>query len=96
MKISEITVNDLIEYAREDETNEEIINTFTTILSSIKAYIKNYTGLTDEQIDDKEDITMVIFVLSNEMYENRLFTVNENNVNKVISNILDMHSINLL
>lgn len=96
MKISEITVNDLIEYAREDATNEEIINTFTTILSSIKAYIKNYTGLTDEQIDDKEDITMVIFVLSNEMYENRLFTVNENNVNKVISNILDMHSINLL
>lgn len=96
MKVSEITVNHLIEYAREDITDVETVNLFTTILLSAKAFIKGYTGLSDAQLDEHEDITMAVYVLVTEMYENRVYTVDKNNVNKVISSILDMHSINLL
>ncbi|AJK89648.1 MULTISPECIES: head-tail connector protein [Lysinibacillus] len=96
MQVSKITPSELAKYAREDETDTEILSTFTLILSAVKAYIKGYTGLSDEQLDTKEDISIAVFVLANEMYENRVFTVKDNNVNKVVQSILDMHSINLL
>ncbi|MFM9535700.1 head-tail connector protein [Lysinibacillus sp. IITD104] len=96
MRVSEITPGELAKYAREDETDTEILSTFSLILSAVKSFIKGYTGLSDEQLDTKEDISIAVFVLSNEMYENRIFTVKDNNVNKVVQTILDMHSINLL
>ena len=96
MQVSEITPDELAKYAREDETDTEVLSTFTLILSAVKAYIKGYTGLSDEQLDTKEDVSIAVFVLANEMYENRIFTVKDNNVNKVVQSILDMHSINLL
>ncbi|UGB31703.1 head-tail connector protein [Metabacillus sp. B2-18] len=95
MKISEVTTNDLIEYARET-ADSEVTKTFGTILLAAKSYIRNYTGLTVEQMDAKEDLTIALMVLANEMYENRVFTVQDNKVNVVIKSILDMHSINLL
>lgn len=95
MKISEVTEQHLIDYARE-VNDPEVITAFTTILAASKAYIKSYTGLTVEQMDAKEDLTIALMVLANEMYENRVFTVQDNKVNVVIKSILDMHSINLL
>lgn len=96
MKLSEITVKDLISYAREDEEDQEVIKTFNTILLASKAFIKNYTGLTLEEIDQKEDLIIVLMALSNEMYENRMFTIENDKVNPVIKALLDMHSVNLL
>lgn len=96
MKLSEITVKDLISYAREDEEDQEVIKTFNTILLASKAFIKNYTGLTLEEMDQKEDLIIVLMALSNEMYENRMFTIENDKVNPVIKALLDMHSVNLL
>jgi hypothetical protein len=96
VKISDITVQDLIEYAHESNDDTEIVNTFTTILSSVKAYIKGYTGLTVEEMDTKEDLVIALMVLSNELYDNRAFTVQNDKANTVVKSILDMHSVNLL
>lgn len=96
MKISEVTVDTLMKYAREYSTDTEIIDIFKTILVAAKAYIISYTGLTTDTIDTKEDLTIVLLVLSNEMYENRCFTVQEDKVNKVVKSILDLYSTNLL
>lgn len=94
MKVSEVKVEDVKEYLRVSDDNEYI--TIETILMAVKAYVKSYTGLTQEIIDSKEDITIAIYVLCAEMYENRLYTVENNKVNVVVKSILDMHSINLL
>lgn len=96
MKISQVTRQDLMEYAREYNDEAEVTKTFDNILVACKSYIKSYTGLSDDQMDTKEDLTIALMVLSNEMYENRLYTVQNDKVNVVIKNILDMHSINLL
>ncbi len=96
MKINEVTVQDLIDYAREDSSDPEVVISFTTILVAVKAYIKSYTGLSEEQINTKEDLTIALKVLANEMHENRIFTVRDDKVNVVVKTILDMHSINLL
>ena len=94
MKISEVTIEDLKEYAHVYHLEDDKL--FKSILIACKSYIKGYTGLTVEQMDAKDDLTMALFVLSNELYDNRTFTVENDKVNVVIKSILDMHSINLL
>lgn len=94
MKISEVTIENLKEYASVEHNYDD--NIFTSILAAAKSYIKSYTGLNDEQIDNKEDLTIALMVLCNEMYDNRVFSVQDNKANTVIANILDMHAINLL
>lgn len=94
MKISEVTIKDLKEYAQVPHALDDGI--FTNILVAVKSYIKNYTGLTVEQMDLKEDLTIALMVLSNEMYDNRVYSVQDDKVNKVIKSILDMYSVNLL
>lgn len=96
MKISDVTVQDLIIYVREDNTDASTLSTFDMMLSAAKSYIKSYTGLTDEQMDEKEDLTIALFVLVTDMYDNRVYTVQNDKVNKVVSSILNMHSQNLL
>ena len=97
MKVSEVTATELMEYARVDDiTDTETVKTFELILLSIKSFVKGYTGLTDADMDTKDDLTILLLVLSNEMYENRIYSVQNDKVNKVIYSILNIHSRNLL
>lgn len=93
MKVSEITVEDVANYARIDDFNDiEIKN----ILESAKAYVRSYTGLTDEEIDTHDDFYIAVMALCQDMYDNRSMYVEKNNVNKVVDAILGMHCVNLL
>lgn len=93
--MSEITISDVAKYLRLED-NEYCENELTTILTTAKQFIKSYTGLTDEQIDDHEDFYIVVMILCQDMYDNRSYYVEKNNLNKVVETILGMHSINLL
>lgn len=94
MKLSLVTIADLKNYAHVYHTEDDSL--FEAILLAGKSYIQGYTGLSSESLDLHEDITIALFVLANEMYDNRVYIVENNNVNNVIKAILDMHSINLL
>lgn len=92
MKVSEITINDVAEYLRVEEVEPVLIN----LLDTSKKFIKSYTGLTDEELDLHEDFYIVVMILCQDMYDNRSYYVDKNNLNKVVETILGMHSINLL
>ena len=92
MKISEITVSDVVDYLRLEEDEPMLLS---LIEASIK-FIKSYTGLTDEELDLHEDFYIVTMILCQDMYDNRAYYVDKNNLNKVVETILGMHSINLL
>lgn len=94
MKISEVATSDLKEYAHVYHDQDNYL--FDSILAACKSYIKGYTGLDETKLDEKEELTIALFVLSNELYDNRTFTVENDKVNTVIKSILDMHSVNLL
>lgn len=96
MKISEVTVSDAIQKAKEDESDIDIYSDFADFLAAGKQFIKSYTGLSDEQIDLREDLTIALFVLINEMHDNRSYTVTNDKLNPTVKTILNMHSVNLL
>lgn len=94
-KVSEITVEDLKSYLRiSDGLSENDKKFLETILNSSINYIKNNTGIDD--VDKYSDLVIVVFVLCQDMYDNRTLYVDKNNVNKVVSSILGQHDNNLL
>jgi uncharacterized phage protein (predicted DNA packaging) len=94
MKISEVTLQDVKDYCKIEYSDDDVI--INSILIASKSYIKNYTGLTDETVDLKEDLTIALLVLCNDMFENREFIVQKDKINLVVKSILDMHSTNYL
>ncbi|MEE0092783.1 MAG: head-tail connector protein [Bacilli bacterium] len=94
-KVSEITVEDLKTYLRiSDDLSDDDKKFLKTILNSSINYIKNNTGIDD--VDKYSDLVIVVFVLCQDMYDNRTLYVDKNNVNKVVSSILGQHDNNLL
>jgi N12 class adenine-specific DNA methylase len=94
MKISEVTIENLKNYAHVYHAEDDVL--FATILVACKSFIRNYTGLSPEQVDLHEDLTIALYVLASDMYDNRQYVVEASHINPVIQSIMDSHSINLL
>ena len=104
-KVSEITIQDVANYLKLDDYEESDIETYLNIA---KNYISNYTGIPEAYEDDLEedeevetldsyaDFIIVVYVLCQDMHDNRCMYVNSGNINKVVQTILDMHTKNFL
>ena len=65
---------------------------FITVPAEDDVIVATYTyGL-----DAYEEFWIVVMILCQDMYDNRIFSVDSENVNVVVSSILDMHRTNLL
>lgn len=93
MKVKEIETENIAQYLRIDEYDE---SQMAAILDSAKAFIRSYTGLTDDEINTHDDFYIVVMVLCQDMYDNRCMYVDKSNLNKVVETILGMHCVNLL
>lgn len=97
MKVSEITYTDVANYLRMEEVTAEDISYINTLIEVAKDYILNYTGIKDkETLDNYEDMVIVVYVLVQDMYDNRALYVDNSNLNRVVETILGMHQVNLL
>ena len=105
MKVSEITVNDVANYIKIDDFNENHpeYKQIEAILNASKLFIKDYTGIPtesttedEETLDDHEDFYIVVMVLCQDMYDNRSYYVEKSNINRVVETILGMHRRNLV
>ena len=98
-KVSEITILDVAKYMRVDPDYDE--GDIETYLNVAKNYISSYTGIPvmsegGESLDDFPDFVIVVYVLCQDMYDNRALYVDKTNINKVVHTILDMHTRNNL
>ena len=95
MKVSEITADDLSAYIRVDldENTEKLL---TTLLNSAKEYIKSYTDMDNEEMDEHEDIVIVVYILVQDMYDNRTLYVDKTNLNKTVESIINLYRKNLI
>ena len=96
-KVSDIMAQDVADYLRIAELTEDDENFITSIISVAVDYILKYTGIEDaETLDTYNDMVIVVFVLCQDMYDNRAMYVDTSNVNRVVENILGLHQRNLL
>lgn len=98
MKVSEITVKKLANYLKLDYSSlcEEEVLELTAFLQAALAFIEDYTGLNSADIDSHESFAIAVFVLVQDMYDNRSYYVDKSNLNRVVETILGAHSTNLL
>ncbi|MFQ9264486.1 MAG: head-tail connector protein [Clostridia bacterium] len=103
MKVSEITAKDITNYLRLSEVSEEENKNIELFLDIAKNYIENYTGISqksendkDETLDTYSDFVIVVYVLCQDMYDNRVMYVDGKNINNTVKTILDMHTRNNL
>ena len=89
-KVSEITINDIADFIHLDEVGDADTKQLETFLNIAKDYIKNYTALDD--LDEYADIVHVVYVLCQDMWDNRTMYIDKGNMNKVVQTILDMHT----
>lgn len=96
-KVSDITAQDIADYLRIAEPTQDDLNFIDTTISVAKDYILKYTGIEDlEALDAYNDMVIVVYVLCQDMYDNRALYVDNSNVNRVVDNILGLHQRNLL
>lgn len=96
MKISEISVQDVVEYLRlDDGYNEKEIE---GIMAAVEAYISGYTHIPTaaespdgDNLDQYEDLWIPYMVLCQDAHDNRAFMVDGNASNKVVESILSLH-----
>ena len=103
MKVSEITAKDIANYLRLSEVSSEDEKDIDLFLNIAKNYIENYTGIPqksenaeDETLDTYSDFIIVVYVLCQDMYDNRRMYVEGKNINNTVKTILDMHTRNNL
>lgn len=95
-KVSEITYRDVADYIRLSEVTDSDQNLLNTLIEVAKKFIVKYTGVAESDMDNYPDFVIVVFVLCQDMYDNRTLYVDKGNLNNVIESILGMHSVNLL
>lgn len=95
-KISDITYTDVAGYLHLSELTTSETDLLNSLITIAKTYIKNWTGRKDEELDDFSDFVIVVYILCQDMWDNRILYVDKTNLNHVVSSILDMHSVNLL
>lgn len=93
-KVSDITYKDVAEYLRIPEVTPSDQSLLNALIGIAKDFIKKYTGQKD--LDAFQDFVIVVFVLCQDMYDNRAMYVDSTNLNYVIESILGMHSVNLI
>ena len=103
MKVSEITADDIANYLRLSEISKEDKENIELFLNIAINYIENYTGIPEksedieaETLDSYSDFVIVVYVLCQDMYDNRVMYVDSKNINKTVQTILDMHTRNNL
>lgn len=96
-KVSEITAQNVADYLRIAELTQSDTDFITSCISVAKDYILKYTGIKDlATLDNYNDMVIVVFVLCQDMYDNRALYVDNSNVNRVVDTILGLHQRNLL
>lgn len=104
MKLSEIQTEDIANYLRITEVDSFLEEELSTFLEVAINYIENYTGIPRknkdnekvENLDTYSDFVIVVYILCQDMYDNRCMYVDTKNINNTVQTILDMHSRNNL
>lgn len=108
MKVSELTIENIINYLRIDVTVNDDVKASAKkevemMLVAAKKYASSFTGLPEssqdgeKSLEDYEDITIAVLAIISDMYENRIANIEKQTYsNKTVECILSMHSFNLV
>ena len=94
MKLSAVSLDNVRDFCGiSSDTPDDIVQIF---VDGAKHFVLSQTGLDEVAADDHDDLTLAFMTLVNEMYTNRTYTADVQNVNLFASDIIGQHRTNLL
>lgn len=94
MKLSDVSLDNVRDFCGiSSDTSNDIVQ---ILVDGAKHFVLSQTGLDEAEADDHDDLTLAFMTLVNEMYTNRTYTVDVQNVNPFASDIIGQHRTNLL
>lgn len=101
-RVSEITEEEIASYLRLTNISKEEKIELKTYINIAIDYISNYTGISkytgenedEETLDSYSDFVIVVYILCQDMYDNRTMYIDNKSINKTVQTILDMHTRN--
>lgn len=90
MRMTEVTPQTVKSYAAV-ETDEDDTLLSDVLMPAAKAHIRSYTGLTDAELDEREEVTVAYLALCAFLYDNRSMNITNDKQNSVIQSFLDAH-----
>ena len=94
MKISEVTLDIVKDSVGCSDSDSDTL--FSIYQAAALNFIVGYTGLTTEEIDAHEDITIAYLCLIGDMFANRYSTVDNDKLNPTVQQILALYAVNYL
>lgn len=91
-KVSDIDAATVAEYLNISADDPLI----SGILRAAIGFATSYTGLTEEQLDEHEDIYLAVLIKCSDFYDQRTEHSDKPVNNPTVETILSMHSVNLL
>lgn len=100
MKMSELTELEIMRYLKLDESDVDAAERqeLEAFKKAATEYVKSYTGLSGEECDRYEDLTVAVLILIADYYDNRsaYLPSNQAQISRAVDNILGLHQVNLL
>ena len=97
MTISEVTLQNVLDFLRIDDPTEIETTEVTAMMAAAQNFIKEYTGLTLEELNEHEDVTIAYQVLIADLFDNRNNQVEKPvYANRTVQSILSLYRVNLL
>lgn len=91
----EIDLNELKEFINIYDDSDDIL--IKSLVNAGKQYIKDYTGLSEEEMVAKKDgLKVALFLIVSDLYDNRGQQNLQYKRNLMLTSILDMYSLNYL
>lgn len=92
MKISEVTDEFIYNFAKLDQPTKEEIADIEHAKAAAMSFIRSYTSLDDEDIDNLEDLTEAYLLLIIDFFDNRNYQMSQKQYSNVtVTTILNMH-----
>ena len=93
-KVSEVTNDEIIDFLNEDPADPQVSNRLESIKPVARGYMRSYTGLNDEEIDEHAEFVHAYKLIIEDFYDNRSATVSNSAINKTLDTILSLNSKN--
>jgi len=97
MKMTDIDFDFVVNFLKLDDLSETDEAELQACIDAAKQYTLDYTGISEEELNNSDDLTMVYLTLIADFYDNRnLQTQKEMKINVMQKSILDLHRENFL
>lgn len=93
MRFSDIDFNVVQEYLV--CTSDEDIAEISIYINAAKSYMKTYTGLTEEELDENEYFVMPTLMLISSFYENKSVEM-DSKISAIYTNLLNLGKVHSL